>query len=339
MLPVATVVAGRRLRRQLTRALVSGGFEVAPLELQQADLEQRLAAPTNLFLIDADQDLDRVKGIVRQLRRHHPDTAVLVLTREVANKLLVHMLTTEGLSNLVARHTGVDDSVDKIDERELLVTARKLVDHDIFGLDKYLSTWGMQTHHRTIGSVTDKNLAVADLDDYLHEIDCYRAIATSVSMVAEELLMNALFDAPVDASGTPKYVHIERDQPLVLEPSEQAELSFGCNGHYIGLRVSDPFGALERDVIIAYLKRAFLGARGKLREGPSPGAGLGLFMTFNSITQLVFNIAAGTHTEVIALFYIRGGVRVFRSAGRSLNIFLAPPQVDPPGAIRRRADD
>jgi len=45
-------------------------------------------------------------------------------------------------------------------------------------------------------------------------------------------------------------------------------------------------------------------------------------MVFNSITQLCFNIDQGKRTEVIALFYVRGGARAFKLSGRSLNIFV-----------------
>jgi hypothetical protein len=52
------------------------------------------------------------------------------------------------------------------------------------------------------------------------------------------------------------------------------------------------------------------------------GAGLGLYMVVHSITQLVFNIQANNATEVIAAFYVRSGLRAFRSSGLSLNLFL-----------------
>ena len=57
-------------------------------------------------------------------------------------------------------------------------------------------------------------------------------------------------------------------------------------------------------------------------EEKAAGAGLGLYMVFNSITQLTFNIHLGHATEVVALFYARGGAKALRVSGRSLNIFL-----------------
>ena len=57
-------------------------------------------------------------------------------------------------------------------------------------------------------------------------------------------------------------------------------------------------------------------------EDKDGGAGLGLFMVLNSITQLTFNIEQGKRTEAIASFYIRSGARAFKSSGRSLNLFM-----------------
>ena len=57
-------------------------------------------------------------------------------------------------------------------------------------------------------------------------------------------------------------------------------------------------------------------------EYKTGGAGLGLYMVVHSISQLVFNIEPGKRTEVIAVFYIRSGLRALRSSGQSLNLFI-----------------
>lgn len=321
-LPVSIITPNPSLRRQASRALGSGGFDVKSLSAEQPDLDQRLAEPNALIVVDSAVEAAPVIEALSRLDPAQPRPSLLVLTCEIANTELAELLTNSGVNNFVARRKGIDGD-EGLDERELLVTARKLVTRDIFGLDKYLSTWGARSHSFDIGSSADKELAVASLDDYLHDIGCYRAIATSIGMVAEELTMNMLFDAPLDAEGQPKYVDVQRDHPLVLEPAEHGKLSYGCSGRYVGLRVTDPFGALTREVIVRYVKAAFLGTPGKMREGSGPGAGLGLFMVFSSATQLVFNVDVGRRTEVIALFYVSGTGRAFRSAGSSLNIFFA----------------
>ncbi len=131
--------------------------------------------------------------------------------------------------------------------------------------------------------------------------------------------MNAIFNAPRKPDGSAKYVDMNREQ-LSLEPQEHATLRFACDGRYVALSVTDPFGSLDRDVIVKYLQRCFSEGPAEMEEKEA-GAGLGLFMVFNSITQLTFNIHIGHATEVVALFYIRSGARAFRASGRSLNIF------------------
>ena len=85
---------------------------------------------------------------------------------------------------------------------------------------------------------------------------------------------------------------------------EDAEVTFrfACDGRYVALSVTDNFGALDRDVIVRYLEHTFQGKRAHI-EDKEGGAGIGLFMVLNSITQLTFNIERGRRTEVIALFH------------------------------------
>jgi hypothetical protein len=137
--------------------------------------------------------------------------------------------------------------------------------------------------------------------------------------VADELLMNAMFNAPRDAEGNPKYAHRDRSY-LQLESSETVSMKYCCDGRHIALSVKDPFGSLDREVMLKYLGRC-LGKSVELEEREA-GAGLGLYIVFSSITQLAFNIHVGKATEVIALFYIRAGPRAFNGSGKSLNIFL-----------------
>lgn len=142
-----------------------------------------------------------------------------------------------------------------------------------------------------------------------------------IQAVADELIMNAVFSAPRDASGAPKYEARERRASFPLEPHEAVDFAYACDGKNVHLSVSDRFGSLDREMIIKYLGRGLMGEKGEV-ENKVGGAGLGLYMVVHSISNLVFNIQAGVRTEIIASFYIRSGLRGFRTAGQSLNLFL-----------------
>jgi hypothetical protein len=276
----------------------------------------------DMCVLDADAEKAEVRWLLRMLYRVHPDTICLMVCQEYDSPFLLKLLEDGNLNNLIARHGGVSTLDDVIDETELMVTCQKLFRRDIFGLEKYLATWGIKVYEKEIESTEQKYRVMEDLDQFLGVIDCQGAIQNAVLLVADELIMNAIFNAPRDADGGAKYAHRRRNEKLELETSERVRVRWACDGKYVAVSVTDQFGALDRNVIIDYLTRCFGPGGAVMREGGGPGAGLGLYMVFNSITQLTFNIASGIATEVIALFYIRRGSRVFKASGRSLNIFI-----------------
>ncbi|MCA9667504.1 MAG: hypothetical protein KC503_18015 [Myxococcales bacterium] len=294
-----------------------------PCPLERTALIRQLDEPRDLYVIDADDDPDHIRWLLKQLyaRGDKREISSLLVSYEVESPLLLELLRGEGLNHLIARHGGLTASQELIDEAELIVTCQKLVRKDIFGLDKYISTWGVKVHEQVLTRAEQKHDALTQLDAFLHRLDCHGSIVPAISLVADELLMNAIFNAPRDEAGKGKYVDIDRAQPLALDDHEHVTFRYACDGRYVALSVSDNFGSLDRDVIMRYLERCFLGSQGVIEEKRA-GAGLGLFMVFNSITQLSFNIDQGKRTEVIALFYVRGGARAFKLSGRSLNIFM-----------------
>ena len=61
---------------------------------------------------------------------------------------------------------------------------------------------------------------------------------------AEELLMNSIYDAPVDSDGNHVYNHLSRSVPIALVPSQFATFRYATDGIYLAISVEDPFGSL-----------------------------------------------------------------------------------------------
>lgn len=316
---IGVVTSNRSIQRHVTRALASAGHEVTPWGV--TDVEDILQQPHDMFVVDADEEGAHIKTLLQRLRQARSESPTLLLSHDPENKVIVDLLSNERLNHLIARHGGVTTAQELVDENELIVTCHKLMSGDIFGIEKYLPTWGIQLNHHCLKSTKHKADAMHELEQFLTRIDCYGAIVPAISLVADELLMNAIFNAPRDRQGKPKYVDIDRGAEFSLDSDEYVDFRFACDGRYVALSVQDKFGTLDRDVIVRYLEQSFMGKQASI-EKKRMGAGLGLYMVFNSITQLTFNIHAQKKTEVIALFYVRSGARAFKSSGRSLNIFL-----------------
>jgi CheY-like chemotaxis protein len=317
---ILVVTSNRNMRRHITRALASAGFGVDHCQPKRAAIEEALARSPDMCIVDVDERAEDTSWLLDNLYSQHKDIIALLASQDHEMPFVRESLATKNLNNLIAKHGGVSAASELIDESEVIVTCQKLFRHDIFGLDKYLTTWGIKIHEVEITGTESKLTVLGELEEFLDMIDCYGPVKNSVLLVADELVMNAIFNAPRDDSGQAKYATLDRSQELVLDPKERAVFRYACDGRNIALSVRDRFGSLDRNVIIRYLQRCFTGGPAEVEEKEG-GAGLGLYLVFNSITQLTFNIEAGVSTEVIALFYVHGGSLAFKTSGRSLNIF------------------
>lgn len=121
-----------------------------------------------------------------------------------------------------------------------------------------------------------------------------RGIATIVD-VAEELVTNALYDAPVEAGyfTTP----IPRTEDIELPPEHACEISYGCEEGCGFVRIRDPFGALTRSRLSGVLNRC--NSTGVELDESRGGAGLGLWRVFSSASTITITVIPGRLTDVL----------------------------------------
>jgi hypothetical protein len=192
-------------------------------------------------------------------------------------------------------------------DRDLGITSEKLASGDVFGLEKYLAR-GTPIGERAIANDADKRHAMGEVCAWAEAIGARRPIVHRIANVADELMMNALYDAPRDGppGGAPRH----------------AELRWGADAEVIAISVADTFGALRQRDVIGHVRRA-RSERGRPRPETSAqrGAGLGLYLVVANVASLVFNVEAGRRTEVVCLFDRTTAGRPAVSSVRSLHVF------------------
>jgi len=129
-----------------------------------------------------------------------------------------------------------------------------------------------------------------------------------VSFIADELLMNALFHAPVDGGGDRKYASMPRDAHLELGRDEAPALEYGTDGKYLFISVADPFGSLSRDTVAAHLARCGRDSYDP-PGGARQGAGLGLAQVLKNADHLLFLSRPGVSLEVCCLIKLKTSVK------------------------------
>lgn len=234
------------------------------------------------------------------------------------------------LSNIVSRR----DADRTFTLKNILITVSKLITHDLFGMEKYLS-WGAEVKSSPVVSSDERHKLVEDMEEYMQTLGVRKMQLQKCSMVAEELLMNAIYDAPTDVNGEHIYNHLPRTTSVHLKPEEQSIFRYACDGMLLAVAVEDPFGAFGRQTILDYLESCYGGRAGEMQDKKRKGgAGRGLYQIMETSDLLVINVKPKVRTEVIAVFNIDPN-KPKSSQTTSFHYFIdsSSPGVAPPKGI------
>ncbi|MCK6547395.1 hypothetical protein L6R52_16215 [Myxococcota bacterium] len=239
---------------------------------------------------------------------------LLLLSERCAQRDFANLFESRALTNmLVINESGVDIS-------DLLVTVQKIRRGEIFGLEKYF-VWGVEPQLVRMSSSSQKASVLDTITRFAADIGVTPRLCTAIRTSADEFITNALYNAPVDASGRPRFAARPRTDRVQLEPGEEIEVRFCCDGRRFGLSTTDPFGSLAPASIQDYLARGFRKGEDQVSEATG-GAGIGFLQILDSLSHFVVNIDPGMKTEMIGLVDVSGSYRDFAESGKSFNIFV-----------------
>ncbi|MGK5095508.1 PAS domain-containing protein [Deltaproteobacteria bacterium TL4] len=229
---------------------------------------------------------------------HFPEIKTMFITSQDARVYLPLLQKHAFLSNIVSRN----DEDRTFTLKNISITVSKLITGDLFGLEKYLH-WGVDVQQHAVTHSGEREKLINQMESDMSKLGVRRGVVSRITMVAEELLMNAIYDAPHDAKGIPLYNHLSRVEEVVLKPEEQGVLRYACDGLLIAVSVEDPFGAFHRNTILDYLDSCYGGRQGSLQQNKG-GAGRGIYQIIETADLVVFNVKPKVRTEVIAIFNI-----------------------------------
>lgn len=185
--------------------------------------------------------------------------------------------------------------------------------------------WGASTIRWVPRNSAERDHAVSEVERYAAQLGANSRLIERLAVVAHELLMNAMYDAPVDAQGKPLYAH-DRKQDVILDDKEAPTLRLGFDGMTAALEVTDPFGGLKRKHVLNSILRGLDGARSdraEVLDTTHGGAGLGFFRMYGACTAVVVDVKHGESTRVLALFDLDASMREARASAASLHLFFA----------------
>lgn len=237
----------------------------------------------------------------------------LVLLNNDSADALPSLFTVDALTNLMANPMPLL-------AEELTVTALKLLRDDIFGLEKYLS-WGIECREIVFDNALDRADVVDALTADVRQFGLGPRVASLASLAADELLSNALYNAPTDENGFHFRAGEARDSYRELKPREQITLRYASDARYLAIEVTDNFGSLDRQTILNFLgKAAQRGGVDKI-DFSSTGAGMGIALTYSCCNHLIYNLEPGNRTQAIGLIDVRFKPAELGSMVSSFNVF------------------
>ncbi|MEZ4403291.1 MAG: hypothetical protein R3B06_24915 [Kofleriaceae bacterium] len=306
-----------RARRVAERALAATGSEVLSAPDCDAVLAAMDQAHWDLMMLSYDpplRDDPRWSARLAEFDTRHPRAKLVLHTTAPTEDTLPLMATRPFLRNIIAKNE------EPLEPDELIITAEKLLRQDLFGLGKYL-LWGVEPYRIEIRDSRKKLDYLQEVATYALALGCNERVVELIETVADELVTNAIYNAPRTDAGEPKYARLSRREPVELTDAEVGTLEFACDGDYIAIAQIDPFGALTQDTVVGYLNRCLVKGPEQLSEA-SGGAGIGLYRVFQSLSKFVINVEPGRRTEVICLIDLRLSMKRFRQQAKSFHIFI-----------------
>lgn len=230
-------------------------------------------------------------------QKKFPGQMVLFTSNEVQSYLPV-LKGLPFVENVVSR----DPNDRTFTVKNIVTTITKLLNEDYFGLEKYLA-WGVDVRQIDINHSNQRADQITKMQEYLKTLGIRNSIIDRAGVCAEEMLMNAVYDAPTDADGNSLFNHLPRTIEITLSKEQSCQLRYACDGNLVAISVLDPFGALAKNHVIEYLESCYQGEAGKFNKNKG-GAGRGLHQIIENADLTIFNVKKGVRTEVIAIYNI-----------------------------------
>lgn len=259
-----------------------------------------------------------------------PSLELFEKIRDAAPRCTIILVTDLPMTEYSSRLGGLEESlVDHVIANkvygdwtitELRITLAKLLDNDVFGIEKYLAP-NTPIIEEVIKSSKEREYLNSKIFEFAKSCHLGQHTSRMAFGICEELLTNTIYDAPT-AAGVKRFKNIDQTVPVELKPEEQGMLRVACDGKILAISTFDPFGALKKEKLFKYLKKVLMrNSSDGLIDNKVGGAGLGFFKILYSSHSIICNVSPGKKTEIMALIHVNESLRDFSVMARSIHFF------------------
>jgi hypothetical protein len=203
-------------------------------------------------------------------------------------------------------------AADRFDPRQLAALATRIVSDDVFGLAPAIAP-GTPIHARSVADHAEASRCAAAISEFAEQCGLPRGHREPIAQCVDEMLSNALYDAPVDTRGKPLFQGVSPRARIALRSEHSAAVHYACDGKRLAISVRDVFGTLDRRTVLGYLHKCAHAERPIDRK--VEGAGLGLYLMVHAATAVSFHVLPGMATEVLCWFDVAAPSHAFAQLG------------------------
>ncbi|MCC6749336.1 MAG: hypothetical protein IT371_16855 [Deltaproteobacteria bacterium] len=280
---IVTVANMKARARQLGEAVdVAGlGVDTYPGAVRKSNWDHY-----RLALVEIEPDQAALDEVLSKLR---PDCHVALLLPELDVAGVARRMQDPRINHLFAQPMGV---------HELRAFGEKLATGAIFGLERLLPDQATVQYQR-LSSYPGRLRVLSELEDFVTRQRLRSRVRLEASRVAEEMLMNAMYQAPVDNEGRRVYADVECKARIKRRTPRPVSIRYATHDGNLYLCVRDRYGSFHREDLARYLLRC--ATTTQQIEDKKLGAGLGLYIIASSVSRLEINMLPGSVTEFIGV--------------------------------------
>jgi hypothetical protein len=312
---IAVLERNRTVAQRIGRVMrAASGLASLAVEADPATLRSMLSEELQLLACDAS-DLDLA---LEWSRSRYRGLSIITWTSGSMTPLLEAARTAPQLVSMI----GWPSFASMPRPWEVALATRRIA--DLTAASPRLSelfSWGSTVMKYRPRTSRDRDAIVAEMSVVTERVGASQRAGQRVGEVAHEMLMNAMYDAPVDRDGVPRYAH-DRKQDVELEEGELPMFRFATDGVHVGLQIVDPFGRLTRAHVLDGILRGQSGGEGgEVLDTANGGAGLGLYRIYSQSSVMIVDVLPNRYTSVTTFFDLDVNPREARTMPVSLHLF------------------
>lgn len=258
----------------------------------EAAWEMQRSGPCDILLCDTGIGCDL--DLAQECHEKIPGAKLVLLIHRPLAEILETVMEREYLGHFIA--VGKDFPV-----RETLSVLSKLAagGNGVFGLSGYLLAEAESLVWNISDSI-EKEGCIRESQAFLEKVGIPAAMTNRIGTIIDEVIMNMLWNAPVDGNGKHLFKQLPRMKRVKLSQAESGRMTLGYDGDMVAISARDPFGSMNLSTMWRYLKKCLQTRDQMSADGGSTG--LGLFFAYSFADRFIINVDPGRATEFVFLF-------------------------------------